>query len=165
MLNICENLNYISAGTKVAFKREFYIADFSDINDYPKALTLFLNKIRPHFDINKPKANINIDAIIIHINKNCFQSDFSIKEMAELFQITPANLSYFFKSRTQKTVQEYVNDLKIERSKYLLDNTDKSILEIATAVGYNDASSFIRRFKDATGVTPKKYRTNLSVEK
>ena len=45
-----------------------------------------------------------------------------------------------------------------ERARDLLENTDQTIREISTLVGYYDAGSFIRRFKQVTGETPLQYR-------
>lgn len=45
------------------------------------------------------------------------------------------------------TVMEYVNDIRISRSKELLMGTDMLINEIAPACGFEDASYFCEVFK------------------
>ena len=69
-----------------------------------------------------------------------------------------ARLSLSFKERNRVSPNEYLTILRVERSKQLLTETELSIKEIAVNVGYYDASSFIRRFKQITGVTPLQYR-------
>ena len=66
--------------------------------------------------------------------------------------------SLSFKERNRVSPNEYLAILRVERSKQLLTETELSIKEIAVNVGYYDASSFIRRFKQITGVTPLQYR-------
>jgi YesN/AraC family two-component response regulator len=48
--------------------------------------------------------------------------------------------------------------LRISKAKELLKNTDKSVVEIAELIGYNDSNYFFRVFKKNTGVTPQQYR-------
>ena len=63
-----------------------------------------------------------------------------------------------FKEYTGKTVNEYLTEYRIYIAKQLLEDTEKSILEIALECGFNEASYFIRIFKRQTGISPLKYR-------
>ncbi|MGN0754402.1 MAG: helix-turn-helix domain-containing protein, partial [Aristaeellaceae bacterium] len=84
--------------------------------------------------------------------------ELSISAIAEAFDMPTARLSLTFKELMRMSPLEYLTMLRVKRSKELLVSTDLSIKEIATQVGYYDASSFIRRFKQITGVTPLQYR-------
>ena len=53
---------------------------------------------------------------------------------------------------------QYVNSYRIEKAQTLLKNTDRSITDIALAVGFDDASYFARIFKKQTGMTPREYK-------
>lgn len=53
---------------------------------------------------------------------------------------------------------DYCTQVRIEHAKQQLENTDKSIQEIAFSVGYNDEKYFSRTFKKITGVIPSDYR-------
>ena len=53
---------------------------------------------------------------------------------------------------------QYINHLRIERSKVLLAMTDKSATEIALDVGFQSIHYFSRYFKDKEGMTPNEYR-------
>ena len=48
--------------------------------------------------------------------------------------------------------------MRIERAKELLIQTDMAVGDVVSAVGYQSASSFIRKFKAVTGMTPGQYR-------
>lgn len=63
-----------------------------------------------------------------------------------------------FKSVTGVSLIEYLQDLRIEEAKRLLESSRRSADEISAAVGYLDASFFRRLFKRRTGVTPVHYR-------
>ena len=53
---------------------------------------------------------------------------------------------------------EYLNEVRIKRSRELLKDTDMEILDIALFVGYEDQSYFTKVFKKITGNTPRKFR-------
>ena len=57
-----------------------------------------------------------------------------------------------------------MTDLRIETAKRLLTTTALSINEIAMEVGYYNANSFIRRFKQVTDLTPGRYRQQYGKE-
>lgn len=67
-------------------------------------------------------------------------------------------LSQYFKSHSGKNLSDYVTELKLEKSKELLRETDEAIKDIAQQVGYYNVNSFNRRFKQMTGVSPGEYR-------
>jgi AraC-like DNA-binding protein len=52
----------------------------------------------------------------------------------------------------------YVWRLRYEKSRLLLATTNYSIEKIGALVGYDNASSFRRKFKDECGVSPSQYR-------
>jgi AraC-like DNA-binding protein len=59
---------------------------------------------------------------------------------------------------------EYLTYTRIEKSKYLLCNSDKSILDIAVLIGFNSQSYFTTNFKKHTGVTPKEFREKNNID-
>ncbi|HEX9582956.1 MAG TPA: AraC family transcriptional regulator [Gammaproteobacteria bacterium] len=63
-----------------------------------------------------------------------------------------------FKSATGSSLMEYVQNLRIEAAKRLLESTLMPVDEISAASGYTDPSFFRRLFKNRTGLTPGRYR-------
>ncbi len=63
-----------------------------------------------------------------------------------------------FKSATGYTPIEYVQTLRVEEAKQLLESTDNDVDEIAAEVGYDDPRSFRRLFKRAAGTNPHEHR-------
>ncbi|WP_111495465.1 MULTISPECIES: GlxA family transcriptional regulator [Marinobacter] len=66
-----------------------------------------------------------------------------------------------FKAATGETPHRYLQQLRIERARHLLETTAQSVDRITQAVGYEDVSSFSRLFRDATGLSPGAYRSRL----
>jgi transcriptional regulator GlxA family with amidase domain len=63
-----------------------------------------------------------------------------------------------FKAATGTSLIEYLQNLRIEEAKRLLESTDEAADEIGAMVGYGDASFFRRLFKRLVGITPGAYR-------
>ena len=93
-----------------------------------------------------------------YIGENCFDEMFSLQAMAERFSLTPSNLSHYFKNCTGMGLSEYVQEVRRNEACRLLADTDESIQEIGRRVGMPNVSSFIRSFKQQTGLTPGQYR-------
>jgi transcriptional regulator GlxA family with amidase domain len=56
----------------------------------------------------------------------------------------------------------YLQNLRIEAAKRMLETTGGSIASIVFEVGYEDISSFSRLFQERTGLTPKAYRDRFA---
>lgn len=71
------------------------------------------------------------------------------------------NRSYLFeavKSHTGKTLQEYINDLRMEEARKILENGEDPIEEIASKCGYNTTRTFYRLFRLRYNISPAAYR-------
>ena len=93
-----------------------------------------------------------------YIRDNCFDDLFSLQAMADHFGLTPSNLSHYFKNSTGQGILEYVQALRKEEACRLLDHTDEPVQLVGQRVGMPNVSSFIRSFKQQTGMTPGQYR-------
>ncbi|MBU5485211.1 AraC family transcriptional regulator [Clostridium sp. MSJ-11] len=91
------------------------------------------------------------------ISKN-LQNSPSVKELASRLNISVYKLQEGFKNDTGYTVYEYIQKSKMEKAKYLLKNTELSIIEIANEIGYENPSKFANLFKRYNNITPLKYR-------
>jgi transcriptional regulator GlxA family with amidase domain len=63
-----------------------------------------------------------------------------------------------FKRATGLALIDYLQNLRIEAAKRLLETSDRAVDEISYDIGYEDASFFRRLFKRRTGVAPAQYR-------
>lgn len=99
-----------------------------------------------------------------YVTENCFDPDFSIYTTAEYFSLTPSNLSHYFKNLTGESISDYVQALRRAEACRLLTQTDLSVQEIGQRVGMLNVSSFIRSFKQQTGMTPGQYRSVYAKE-
>lgn len=105
-------------------------------------------------------ANKCITAVQIQrvVQEHCFSPDFSIALLADHFQVSIAYMSLQFKKEMGENFLDYVWKLRLEKAKRLLQESDLSIDEISAAVGYANTSSFRRKFKQETGISPSQMR-------
>ena len=93
-----------------------------------------------------------------------YSKDLILDDVSKELQISPYYFSKLFKKRTGSTFIEYLTNVRIERAKELLRNTNKSMKEICLEVGYSDANYFSRTFKKNVGVTPSEYKEGRESE-
>lgn len=82
----------------------------------------------------------------------------TLEELAEQVFISPAYLSKIFKKEVGMPFVQYLNQIRVEQSKYLLLFTDKPITEIYSLTGFEDQSYFTKVFKSFVGLSPGKFR-------
>lgn len=93
------------------------------------------------------------------VDENYARPDFSLSLLADQFQISSAYVSYLINKVTGQNFTDYVWALRLEKAKEMLAGAGGSIDEISVAVGYLNTSSFRRKFKQSTGITPSQYRS------
>lgn len=94
------------------------------------------------------------------IDQNYADLNMNLNYIADTLQISPSYLSRKFKERHQKSVIDYLYEVRIEKAVNLLDTTDLKISAIALMCGFQDSNAFIRIFKKQKGITPGKYKSN-----
>lgn len=96
-----------------------------------------------------------------YIRKN-FNKNISLNDISERFYINPYYFSQVFKKKTGMKYQNYVIELRVDRAKKLLRETDLKLYEICMEVGYSDMNHFNHVFERVTGVKPGEYRKGSS---
>ena len=112
-----------------------------------------------------PKYNLSpaIEKAIFYIMTDVGKK-FSLEEIASLCHLSPSYFSSLFKQETGKTFVKYINDLRIEKAKILLQENKKSVLDISLECGFNTLTHFIKIFKQITGLTPSQYREQNAIQ-
>ncbi|MDD4189679.1 MAG: AraC family transcriptional regulator [Eubacteriales bacterium] len=79
--------------------------------------------------------------------------------VAEAIHISAGYLMHLFKKLTGKTIMQYAAEVRMERGKQMLINTNLKISEIAHELRYNSISHFSMDFKKNMGLSPGKFRS------
>lgn len=109
---------------------------------------------------NRLKPSKDAESLINNMNEyiKANYKDFDLCKMADSLDMHTSNMRAYYKGQVGETIFETVTRLKMDYSTILLTSTSKSVKHISHEVGYDNVSSFIRRFKQLYGVTPGKYR-------
>lgn len=95
--------------------------------------------------------------VLKYIEEN-YNKKISLNDLAKYNFYNPSYFSKIFKECYGKTLTQYVNDLRINEAINLLENTQKTISEIALEVGFSDRKQFYKIFKEYRGVLPTAFR-------
>ncbi len=93
------------------------------------------------------------------------QQDLTLDSMAVLLETNRSTLSKLINQVSEKRFTDFINTYRIEEAKELLGNPDfdkYKISAIGFEVGFNRAGTFYDVFKKYTGVTPTKFKQNIS---
>ena len=104
---------------------------------------------KPHMD----------EYLLSYIERNCCNR-LLIRELAERFGYTPEHFSRIFKKYAGRSPVSYVMECRINRAKRLLLTTDRSIETIVFECGFSNRTAFFKKFVEAVGMTPLKFRKN-----
>ena len=98
-----------------------------------------------------------IQKAVQYIEQN-YSQPITIPQIAGFVGVSSIYLTKLFKLSTGKTLSEYLNYHRTQKSLDLLTNTEETINWISEAVGYSDVRSYIRFFKKFYYMTPSEYR-------
>ncbi|WP_027628432.1 response regulator [Ruminiclostridium cellobioparum] len=90
-----------------------------------------------------------------------YSEQVTLNEVAENIYVSTFYISRMFKKELGKSFVDYLNDVRIEKSKELLKDVKYKTYEVAEIVGISDPHYFSRIFKKYSGMTPSEYRESL----
>jgi len=113
-------------------------------------------------EINNRKKNTDtIQNICLEIKNfidKHYHENINLVNLADPYHISYPYLSKKFKEQEKCTLIDYLNIVRIEKSKKLLHNSNMTLTDIAQQVGYNNVQSYQRFFKKLEGITPNTFR-------
>ena len=81
-----------------------------------------------------------------------------VPTVAAVAHISPAHFSRRFRAVFGETPHRYLQRRRVERSMFLLRETDRSVTDVCFDVGFTSLGTFSRTFKEIVGETPSGYR-------
>ena len=141
-------------------KKGYVWREIDNFTTLPELSDYLLSYIEACFTPTSEKDAVieKINSIKKYIEEHYFENKISIQSIANYAYLSHTYLCAFFKKFTGKTVNEYITEVRIEKSKvYLKDNRIK-LYEIAINIGFTDANYFSYLFKKNTGFTPSEFR-------
>jgi two-component system response regulator YesN len=149
-----EHMNKIESENSV----EFLYRTSDNIKDFISRINNRLLLLSDQISSTSELKNCNpIDYAINYIDKN-YNKDLNLIFISNIVSMNSNYFSTLFKKKTGLSFINYLQTVRIEKSKILLMEHDAKIYEIASEVGYSDDKYYCKVFKTITGLTPTEYR-------
>ena len=128
------------------------------VDEYLKwVLSIYYIVLNGLSDFNNIRHSKLVANAVEYIKLN-YTHDITIRELADCVQKTPNYFSHLFKKELGVSFSEFVNRVRVNEAKSLMQDTNLLIYEIAEKVGYKDYDYFKQVFKKIEGYAPSEYR-------
>lgn len=163
----------LSAYDDFAFSREAFLNRAMDYLLKPvnkehleRLLFAIQEKHSEEFENSEDADQTDISRTQIISVINCIKADITgdiksklaLKEFANKYFMSDSYISREFHRYTGQTITQFILQTKLKKACEILENTDLSIYEVATKLGYDDYYHFSKIFKREIGVSPIAYR-------
>lgn len=98
------------------------------------------------------------------IMRNTYTSDISCKEIAKQVNMSYSWFREIFKKHTGFAPLQYVLELRLQKSRELLANTDRTVKEVSLSSGFDNTDYFCTLFRSRMNMTPTQYRKQVRGE-
>ena len=113
--------------------------------------------------LSNKKDYAKIEKMFVYIHKN-FDKNITLDSMAEQFHYSVNYFTRLWKKYIGTSFHQYLNEYRITQAMAMLRETDKFIVDIAYATGFQSIKSFNRVFKQVTDISPSQYRESYKVK-
>ncbi|WP_084821883.1 AraC family transcriptional regulator [Bacillus sp. SA1-12] len=103
--------------------------------------------------------NYNLTTLLNYLREN-YEKEISVKDAAQMVNLSPNYFCRVFKKVTGKTLIEYIHLLRINEAERMLIETNWQVTEIAEKVGFESITYFGRVFKKIKSVSPTEVRND-----
>lgn len=131
-----------------------------DINVITAYFQLILSRVMPLMELKPNKDSQPPDRtakLITYLTEN-FTEPISLSKLATQFGVSKYSISRIFSEKLHTSLSQYINTLRVNYAKTLLQRTDEDILSISFTCGFENSRTFNREFLKICGCTPREYR-------
>lgn len=143
-----------------------YIWKIEALDSYDALSQLLIQSFFDFASIVAKIRRLNSDSKLVYsiagyVKKHLYEP-IQVSQIAQDLDYNASYLCRSFKEETGKTLKEYINEVKMEEAKFMLQSTDRAIIDIAMDLGYSSQAYFTTLFKSYSGTTPMSFRENNS---
>lgn len=167
MLLSCKTINELGYNVFEIMGNDFSLYfDVREINHLVQLEEWFLSffhKVNEFINLKRKNRNEHLIARVKEYIDANYSENITLNSMSRIFGISSGYLSVLFNDYLGQNFIDYLSNLRTQKAKRLLKNTNLRIYEIAEKVGYRDAYYFSAAFKRIVGINPTEYREKLNM--
>jgi len=99
-----------------------------------------------------------VEKVFAQIHENIEESAMDVQFLADKLNISRSGLHNKIKMVMKMSTTEFINTVRINKAKEMMQTSDLTFSEISYKIGYSDSAYFSRIFKKLTGKTPREFR-------
>lgn len=135
------------------------------LQQYQQIINEFLGNLQNQYTHGSSKHQIMAETIKDYIDKMYDTYDLSAVSIADMLKISSAHAGRVFNQHMNMSIPEYINCIRLKRAMEWMQNSDFTIQEIMSKVGYQNESYFYKVFKEKFEMTPRAYVKSLNRSK
>ncbi|ELY5938910.1 helix-turn-helix transcriptional regulator [Cronobacter malonaticus] len=93
-----------------------------------------------------------------YINDNIYDRNTNAINICRMSGYSTQYMHRLFRKMTSKSILQYINEVRMEKTRHLLINTDMTVTEISRLFGFTSLSDLTKRFKKKYGQPPSLFR-------
>lgn len=142
-----------------------YIGSDTIVTEMWDCLRKFVEKLVEVYQENNGKRkHWMIDQVLQYVEEN-YNTALSTRDIAGRFFMNTSYFSKLFHEQMRCTFSNYLINVRVEKAKMMLTQTNMKLYDIAEAVGYTNVQYFSTIFKEKEGLTPSAFRQMRSAVK
>lgn len=151
-----EHMNLCSVFKNIMIELQLKNLNFQAIcNNYFMVLLNTIQRLKYEQESNVGQG-YNIDNLILQLNLS-YNHNWSVEEMAKFCNMSPSRFAHVFKDRKNISAKKFLLNLRLNKAKDLMLNSQLSVTQVATLIGFDDALYFSRIFKKEVGLSPRQF--------
>lgn len=115
---------------------------------------------KPTTHIQQTYENELLNDILLYIDDNIYEK-ISVSTLCEHFCISTSMLHSLFRKNMNNTAKNYINELKLSKSKELIRNSTHTLSEISEMLGFSSIHYFSKKFKSYFNISPTEYSKSI----
>lgn len=115
---------------------------------------------KPTTHMQQTYENELLNDILLYIDNNIYEK-ISVSTLCEHFCISTSMLHSLFRKNMNNTAKNYINELKLSKSKELIRNSTLTLSEISEMLGFSSIHYFSKKFKSYFNISPTEYSKSI----
>nr|WP_302169056.1 AraC family transcriptional regulator [uncultured Romboutsia sp.] len=115
---------------------------------------------KPTTNMQQTYENELLNDILLYIDNNIYEK-ISVSTLCEHFCISTSMLHSLFRKNMNNTAKNYINELKLSKSKELIRNSTHTLSEISEMLGFSSIHYFSKKFKSYFNISPTEYSKSI----